>query len=76
MKKVMMMLAVSGVVAAPMSLVAHEGHTHTTLGTIDQIAKDRLDVKGTDGKVVSFTLNDDEGPPREGGGESRWSEEG
>jgi hypothetical protein len=41
-----------------MSLTADEGHTHTTLGTIDQVEEDRLDVEDTDGKVVSFTLND------------------
>ena len=58
-KKLLMMLAVTGVIGAPMSLLAHEGHAHTTLGTIDQIAKDRLDVKGTDGKVVSFTLDNE-----------------
>jgi Cu/Ag efflux protein CusF len=58
MKYLMMTLAVSGLIATPMSLIAHEGHKHTTLGTIEQVEEDRLDVKDTAGKIVSFTLNE------------------
>jgi hypothetical protein len=57
-KKILMSVAVSGVIAAPMGLAAHEGHTHTVLGTVEQVEKDRLDVEDTDGRSVSFALND------------------
>lgn len=56
MKTLMVTVAVSGFIAAPIGLAAHEGHTHTTLGTVEQVEKDRLDVKDTDGKAVSFAL--------------------
>ena len=58
MKKLMMRFAVSGLIAAPLTLTAHEGHKHNTLGTIEQVGENRLDVKDTNGKVVSFTLDD------------------
>jgi hypothetical protein len=38
--------------------VAHEGHVHTTLGTVVRVEKIQLDVKGTDGSAVTFALTE------------------
>jgi hypothetical protein len=37
---------------------AHEGHAHTTLGTVVRIERARLDVKDADGKAVTFALTE------------------
>ena len=48
-------LALSFAVTAPAA--AHEGHTHKILGTVVSLQGDHLDVKTTDGKTVTVTLN-------------------
>jgi hypothetical protein len=38
---------------------AHEGHEHKVMGTIELMAKERLEVKDTTGKTVSLVLNEE-----------------
>jgi hypothetical protein len=59
MNKLLLSLATFGLIAAPIWLLAHEGHKHTVMGTVEHVEKTRLDVKDTDGKTVSFVLNDE-----------------
>ena len=40
------------------NVLAHEGHDHKVMGTVARIQDSQLEVKGTDGKTVSVTLND------------------
>ncbi len=40
------------------TVLAHEGHDHKVMGTVAKIQDSQLEVKGTDGKTVSVTLND------------------
>ncbi|HEX4954234.1 MAG TPA: hypothetical protein VF017_12660 [Thermoanaerobaculia bacterium] len=51
--------------------LAHEGHSHTAMGTIEAIAADRLDLKGPDGKVTSYVLTPETHFEREGRNEGR-----
>jgi Heavy metal binding domain len=37
---------------------AHEGHVHTTLGTVVRVEKPQLEVKGADGNAVTFALTE------------------
>ena len=37
--------------------LAHEGHTHKILGTVTSVQGSHLDVKTTDGKVVTITID-------------------
>jgi hypothetical protein len=37
---------------------AHEGHEHTTLGTVTMIHDAHLEVKDVDGKATTFTLDE------------------
>ena len=36
---------------------AHEGHTHKILGTVTSVQGSHLDVKTTDGKVITITID-------------------
>lgn len=38
--------------------VTHEGHEHKVMGTIERLAKERLEVKDATGKTVQLVLND------------------
>jgi hypothetical protein len=44
-------------IALSVHVVAHEGHTHKILGTIVSLQGDHLDVKTTEGKTVTVTLD-------------------
>ena len=48
---VMMALAYSS------SAVAHEGHAHKALGTITSVQGDKVEVKTTDGKMLTLVLD-------------------
>ncbi len=48
---------VLALVMAPWVL-AHEGHAHKVMGTVSVIHENHLEVKATDGKTSTFTLND------------------
>ena len=37
---------------------AHPGHTHKTMGVVTMIHENHLEVKDTEGKAVTFTLDD------------------
>ena len=39
-------------------LSAHEGHDHKIMGTLAAVHDNSVDVKGTDGKLSTITLND------------------
>lgn len=36
---------------------AHEGHTHKVLGTVASVQANQIEVKGTDGKVLTIVLD-------------------
>ena len=38
-------------------VMAHEGHTHKVLGTVASVQAHQIEVKGTDGKVVTILLD-------------------
>ena len=38
-------------------VMAHEGHTHKVLGTVASVQAHQIEVKGTDGKVVTIVLD-------------------
>ena len=46
------------VLAVPAATWAHGGHAHNVLGTIESVQGERVEVKGTDGKVVMVMLDD------------------
>ncbi len=50
--------AVALLVAGALTVAAHEGHAHTIMGTITAVQATQVDVKTTDGKPHSITLND------------------
>jgi len=37
---------------------AHEGHEHKVMGTIERLAKERIEVKDAAGKTIALVLND------------------
>ena len=59
MKRLLLSFATFGLIAAPIWVAAHEGHKHTVMGTVEHVEQTSLDVKDTDGKTVSFELNDE-----------------
>ena len=36
---------------------AHEGHTHKVLGTVASVQANQIEVKGTDGKVLTIVVD-------------------
>ena len=38
-------------------VLAHEGHTHKVLGTVASVQANQIEVKGTDGKVLTILLD-------------------
>src|SRR5262245_59072878 len=44
--------------AIPAYVFAHEGHEHKVMGTVSMRHENQLEVKGTDGKAVTITLNE------------------
>jgi len=44
-------------VLAPL-VFAHEGHDHKIMGTVAAVHENTLEVKGTDGKTSTFSLNE------------------
>ena len=37
--------------------LAHEGHTHKVLGTVASVQTNQIEVKGTDGKVLTIVFD-------------------
>ena len=48
-------LVVASVLVAP--VLAHEGHTHKVLGTVASVQASQIEVKGTDGKVLTIVFD-------------------
>ena len=48
---------VAAALALPVSLGAHPGHAHRTMGVVTMIHENHLEVKDTQGKATTFTLN-------------------
>ena len=44
--------------AIPGYTLAHEGHVHKVMGTVTSLHENHLEVKSTDGKTTTITLND------------------
>jgi hypothetical protein len=45
------------VLALPVAVFAHGGHVHKVMGTVARVNGTLLEVKGTDGKLVTVTLD-------------------
>ena len=52
-----LVLVLIGFLVAPAVMRAHEGHSHKVLGTVASVQASRVDVKSTDGKIVTITLD-------------------
>lgn len=57
MNRLIMAVALAGALALPAAVPAHEGHVHKALGTIASVKATQLDVKTTDGKVVTIVFD-------------------
>jgi hypothetical protein len=55
--KTKLVVALVATVALVSPALAHEGHTHKVLGTIASVQANQLEVKGTDGKVLTIVLD-------------------
>jgi hypothetical protein len=51
-------LAVTAALTMSRYALAHEGHVHKVMGTVATVHENRLDVKATDGKTSTVTLNE------------------
>jgi hypothetical protein len=56
-KRWIVALGLAAALLVPISALAHEGHTHKVMGTVSSIQGDHVEVKATDGKTVTITLN-------------------
>jgi hypothetical protein len=56
MKRTMLVLLVAVLAAAPMR--AHEGHVHKVMGVVAVRHDSHLEVKATNGKTATLTLNE------------------
>lgn len=50
-------LVLAAALTLPAAARAHEGHTHKAMGTIEAVQDNRVDVKTTDGKMVTIVLD-------------------
>ena len=50
-------LGLVAVLALPVALFAHGGHLHKVMGTVARVNGTLVEVKGTDGKLVTVTLD-------------------
>ena len=51
-------LLVLALLAAPMLVLAHEGHTHKTIGVVSMVHENHVEVKDVKGKMSTFALGD------------------
>ena len=49
-------LALAAILLGPVSLAAHPGHSHKTMGTVSAIHENHLEVKDAKGAVTTFAL--------------------
>ena len=57
MQKLIIALVLAATIVAPSLVTAHEGHLHKILGTVASVQGNHLEVKTTDGKVITVTLD-------------------
>ena len=57
MRKWMIAAAVAAALMLPVAAHAHKGHVHKALGTVASIQGNQVDVKTTDGKVLTVKLD-------------------
>lgn len=50
--------ALVAALAIPRYTFAHEGHVHKVMGTVTTLHENHLEVKATDGKTSTITLNE------------------
>ena len=50
--------ALIAALAIPGYTLAHEGHVHKVMGTVTSLHENQLEVKATDGKTSTITLNE------------------
>jgi len=50
--------ALAAALAIPAYVRAHEGHAHKVMGTVSVLHENHLEVKATDGKTATITLNE------------------
>jgi hypothetical protein len=51
------LLACALLTFAPAALLAHDGHDHKIMGTVSMLHENHLEVKATDGKTSTITLD-------------------
>jgi hypothetical protein len=51
-------VALVAALAIPRYVLAHEGHAHKVMGTVTTLHENHLEVKATDGKTSTITLNE------------------
>lgn len=56
-RRVMLVVAAAVLLALPAAVMAHEGHAHKVMGTIESIAGNHLTVKTTDGKSATVMID-------------------
>jgi hypothetical protein len=54
----MLGVALVAMLAIPRYAVAHEGHAHKVMGTVTTLHENHLEIKATDGKTSTITLNE------------------
>ncbi len=59
MKRIAASLVFVAALTVPALLLAHEGHTHQVMGTVNAITATNIDVKDSTGKIVSCQLTSD-----------------
>jgi len=59
LRRLTFVVAAAAVFALTGAAGAHEGHEHTTLGTVSMIHDTHLEVKDVDGKTATFMLDKD-----------------
>lgn len=57
MRKRLLAPIVSALLVTPAAMSAHGGHTHKVMGTVASVQGERVDVKSTDGKVVTVVVD-------------------
>ena len=57
MKRGILAVVAAAALLLPVVARAHEGHTHKALGTIASVQSNQLEVKTTDGKIVTVVLD-------------------
>ena len=57
-RRFMLGAALAVALAIPGYVFAHEGHVHKVMGTVTTLHENHLEVKATDGKTSTITLNE------------------